>query len=124
MKRLICLFLCVVTLVCSVTVFADFKDEGTDYTDKVNIQISDARLYEKSIEAKLNGSLEWYPFPEGEFDAEYGDSFKLGISDNSDSFTYYYDVRRNYLIQYFNVDGVSGIIVWNEEVPVSYEEFN
>lgn len=84
---------------------------------------SNARLYEKSIEAKQGGTLEWYPFAEGDFDAEYGEEFQLGESDTPESYTYFYDEETGYLIQYFNLDK-NGIMIWKDEVPLDYEEFN
>lgn len=124
MKKLTCLFLCFLVSVSSIIASADFKEGSSDYTSIVNTQIENVRLYEKSIEAKQSGVLEWYPFPEGDFDAEYGEEFQLGKSDSPSSFTYYYDIKRGYLIQYFNINGEAGVLIWDEEVPISYEEFN
>lgn len=84
---------------------------------------ANAMLYEKAIEKKVSGELQWYPFPEGELEAEYGVDYQLGISDNPSSYTYFYDESKGYLIQYFDLSK-DGIIIWKGEVPIAYEEFN
>lgn len=84
---------------------------------------SNAMLYEKSIEQMVKGELEWYPYPEGELDAEYGVEYQLGVSDTPSNFSYFYDTNKGYLIQYFDLSK-DGIIIWKDEVPIAYEEFN
>lgn len=93
--------------------------------DLVVSLVEDARGYERSLEGLIDGTFSWNPISEGDVDAEYGDFYKMGKSVNSsNSFRYFYDYSKDFLVQYFCIGDVSGIMTWKGGVPIGYEVFN
>ena len=86
--------------------------------------ISEAELYEKTIEADISGDLEWRPVGVSDFETVNKDT-KLGKSTSKNSsFRYFYDSEKEYLIQYFKVKSKRGVVVWDNKEVISYETFN
>lgn len=116
-KLSIILLLLALFLVSPLVVYASTFNEYNTY-------VSEAELYEKTIEANINGKLDWSPIGVSDFEAKNKDT-KLGKSTSKDStFRYFYDSGKMYLIQYFKVKKKQGVVIWEGGEIISYEIFN
>ena len=120
MKRLLAVFL-MCFLLSSIFVSAEFIEDSIDYSSEADDVLNDAKKYEKSIEGVVNGTFKWYPYSEGEFDAEYGVDYQLGESSNPSNFSYFYDTDSKYLVQIYR-GSKTVIIMWRDKEPYSYVE--
>lgn len=115
MKK-VCIILSLILVVGLISVSALSKEELRD----------EAKKYEQTIEKDKTGEIEWYPFSMGDGDyapdAELGEEFQYGVSSEPENFTYFYDEEKGYLIQYYDLNK-KGVVIWEGEVPISYEEF-
>lgn len=101
---------------------AVFMSAGYNVEDVVRYEIDAIRQYEKGLERKTEGELDWVMSNTEYQSIKDGEAYKLGEGEVGE-YTYYYDTVRHEVIQRYVIGDKKGILIWKEGVLQSYVEY-